>query len=65
MTNQLYATDFLNKLSFVQLLKKHLVNNFKSQRKSEKKELDEGLLVEKAILNQISCLKMKHDLNYI
>jgi len=29
---------FFNKLSFVQLLKKHVVNNLKSKRKSEKKE---------------------------
>jgi hypothetical protein len=65
MTNQLYAADFFNKLSFVQLLKKHKVNKFKSQRKSEKKEWDESLLVEKAILNQRNFLKMKIDLNYI
>jgi len=41
------------------------MNNFRSQRKSEKKEWDEGLLVEKAVLNQSNCLEMKIDLNYI
>jgi len=49
---------FFNKLSFVQLLKKHVVNNLKSQGKSEKKEWDEGVLVEKAVLNQRNCLTL-------
>jgi len=66
MTNQLHEADFFfNKPSFVKLRKKHVMNNFRSQRKSEKKEWDECLLVEKAVLNKSNCLKMKIDLNYI
>ena len=58
MINQLCAADFFKKPRFVQLLKKHVMNNLRSQRKSEKSEWGEGLPVEKAVLNQSNCLKM-------
>jgi len=34
------------------------MNKLRSHRKSQKREWGEGLLVEKAVLNQSNCLKM-------